>query len=124
LSLFAVEFGYLAWGGAGIGRNMLFMFLVGCLCFLIIFIMESKLTQRNWFGGSKSLVKKSNERDEALALLDADVAAEGARIRDTNLTQLFKTDNLILRDLTKMYGKFKAVDELCLGVQKGECFGM
>lgn len=30
----------------------------------------------------------------------------------------------IFRDLTKYYGKFLAVDHLCIGVQAGECFGL
>jgi len=29
-----------------------------------------------------------------------------------------------LRDLTKLYDKFLAVDNICLGVQKGECYGL
>jgi len=32
--------------------------------------------------------------------------------------------DLIFRDLTKYYGKFLAVDKICLGVQAGECFGL
>lgn len=28
------------------------------------------------------------------------------------------------RDVTKYYGNFLAVNKLCLGVKKGECFGL
>jgi len=33
-------------------------------------------------------------------------------------------DTFFLRDISKTYGKFQAVDKLCLGVQAGECFGL
>jgi len=49
---------------------------------------------------------------------------ENKRIRRTNLTQLYKTDNLVIRDISKYYDSFLAVDKLNLGVQRGECFGL
>ena len=57
-------------------------------------------------------------------MLDRDVLNEQNRIRSTPLEQLCKTDSLILNGLTKFYGGFPAVNNLCLGIKKGECFGL
>lgn len=79
--------------------------------------------QKIRFGGNRRSQVASTPQDDEDALLDSDVVAENKRIRESNLGELFQTENLVLKDLTKLYGKFKAVDNLCLGVQKGECFG-
>ena len=57
-------------------------------------------------------------------MLDRDVLNEQNRIQSTPLEQLCKTDSLILNGLTKFYGGFPAVNNLCLGIKKGECFGL
>ncbi|CAL8072882.1 unnamed protein product [Orchesella dallaii] len=118
--------GYLDWKAPGIGRNLLFLFLVGVLCFSLLFIIESKLIEKILYRNEAKKYKGGKKEDERdpMALEDSDVVAEKSRIRETNLSQLYTTDNMVLRDLTKYYGKFLAVDNLCLGVQHGECFGL
>ena len=56
--------------------------------------------------------------------LDSDVHNEQMRIQNTPLEHLLQTDSLVLRDLTKYYGGFLAVNNLCLGIKQGECFGL
>ena len=56
---------------------------------------------------------------------DNDVVAERERIVNTPVEQLKTTDVVILRQLTKVFGKrFLAVDRLSFGIPKGECFGL
>lgn len=33
-------------------------------------------------------------------------------------------NNLVIKDLSKFYGNFMAVNQLCVGVDRGECFGL
>nr|CAD7448665.1 unnamed protein product [Timema bartmani] len=55
---------------------------------------------------------------------DSDVAEERAKIRMGNPDILRKTNDLLLSDVSKFYGSFQAVDQLCVGVKRGECFGL
>jgi len=89
--------GYLSWKAPGIGRNLFFCFLVGVLCFAILFIIESKLIESILYRNEAKKYKGGNEERDPMALEDSDVVAETSRIRKTNLTQLYKTDNMVLR---------------------------
>ena len=42
----------------------------------------------------------------------------------TPLHQLCKTHSLVLYGLSKYYGGFLAVNNLCLAIKQGECFGL
>lgn len=100
------------------------MFLVGCACQGLLFIIESKVIESIMYRNEVKKYKGSDSPRDPSALEDSDVAAEKERIRTTDLTTMFETDNMVLRDLTKYYKKFLAVDHLCFGVQHGECFGL
>lgn len=54
---------------------------------------------------------------------DSDVLEEKLRIRKIPKDEL-QNHTLVLKDVTKYYKKFLAVDRLCLGVNKYECFGL
>lgn len=55
--------------------------------------------------------------------MDSDVYAEKNKIRMLSPYYIMK-NNLVIKDLSKFYGKFMAVNQLCVGVDKGECFGL
>ena len=55
---------------------------------------------------------------------DSDVSNERARIEQSELELLFSQESLVLRNLTKFYGNFLAVERLSIGIKKGECFGL
>ena len=57
-------------------------------------------------------------------LLDSDVADEQCRVVRTPLGHLCQTESLVLYGLTKFYGGFQAVNNLCLSIKQGECFGL
>src|SRR3989442_1303944 len=112
------------WKHPGIGRHLFFLFLIGVFSFIVIFLIESKIIEKiRYRNESKKHAGKEEETDPT-ALEDDDVATENTRIRTTDLPELFKTENMVLKDLTKYYGGFLAVDRLCLGVKHGECFGL
>ncbi|KAJ8939521.1 hypothetical protein NQ314_011088, partial [Rhamnusium bicolor] len=55
---------------------------------------------------------------------DEDVAEEKQKIRNASNDDISNKYTLALRDLTKYYKNHLAVNSLCLGVQKYECFGL
>ena len=42
----------------------------------------------------------------------------------TPLGHLCQTESLVLYGLSKFYGGFQAVNNLCLSIKQGECFGL
>lgn len=123
---FLVKRDYLAWETPGIGRHLFYLFMIGIVSFLILFCIEAKIFsvinyhyEAKRFAQRTALVPAFKPDVE-----DADVAAENSRIRNTDLNELLKSENMILKDLTKYYKGFLAVNNLCLGIKNAECFGM
>lgn len=100
-----------------VGRNLFSMFMLGILFFIINLLIEYKFFIRS------RILKATKEpvEDE-----DEDVARERKRVMSGNA----KGDVLRLEELTKVYsssgtkGRLTAVDRLCVGVPKGQCFGL
>jgi len=88
---------FLGWSPNGIGRNLFFLFFIGLICFIIIFIKESKIFAKVSCKINCRRKKPVADASNEVLIEDSDVAAENLRIRNTNLNQLFAEDNLILR---------------------------
>lgn len=54
---------------------------------------------------------------------DPDVCEEKRKIRNATQSEL-QQYAVVLKDVTKYYNKFLAVNGLCLGVKRYECFGL
>lgn len=67
--------------------------------------------------------RQTNLPESEDGVIDTDVRAEKTQIRAVT-PYLQATNNLVIKDLTKFYGKMLAVNQICVGVQKGECFGL
>ncbi|CAL8096130.1 unnamed protein product [Orchesella dallaii] len=120
---------FLDWDPSGVGRNVVYLLVSFVVYFAILFIYEGRLFTRlvHLYKGNKEVTKDGNDEDDIedeIGLEDSDVLAENNRIRSTNLTDLYQSNNLVLRNLTKYYSNFLAVDRVNLGVKKGECFGL
>lgn len=99
-----------------VGRNLLSLFILGIFFFIVNLLIEFSFFER--FRKTKAL--KAPYTDD-----DVDVVRERERI----LTGGSPNDVLKIKNLSKTYkgyGKksFLAVDHLCVGVAKGECFGL
>ncbi|KAJ8922450.1 hypothetical protein NQ315_004397 [Exocentrus adspersus] len=116
-----VEESYFRWSAPGIGRNLLFSFGVGIFLFLVLLSIEFKLFSRIIYYISQTYFPK---RPVPVEDEDEDVAEEKLKIRNSSQYELFSNYMLVLRDLTKYYKRFLAVNSLCLGVQRYECFGL
>uniref|UniRef100_A0A182PES6 ABC transporter domain-containing protein n=1 Tax=Anopheles epiroticus TaxID=199890 RepID=A0A182PES6_9DIPT len=111
---------WFSFGKVGIVRNMLFCVLIGCVCFALLFMLEYGVLQRLFHRkpkpGAVSAQSISSE-------LDSDVLEEKRRIQKFNQTDI-DGHNLLLRDVTKFYGNFQAVNNLSIGINHSECFGL
>ncbi|XP_078319655.1 phospholipid-transporting ATPase ABCA1-like isoform X1 [Crassostrea virginica] len=104
-----------------VGRNLLTMFFIGIVFFTLNLLMEYNffIKRGMCFWSPKPTHKSLSDEDE-------DVAAERERITSGK----GKDDILRLENLTKVYrlfgkkGRNTAVDRLCVGVPKGQCFGL
>lgn len=99
----------------GVGKNMIYMLLFGTTLFILLNLFEKKKRKNCCVNRPKTSLEVLNE--------DKDVLDEKNMIRTTPETQLVKNYNIILKDLTKYYKNFLAVNGICLGVKKYECFG-
>ncbi|XP_021358402.1 ATP-binding cassette sub-family A member 3-like [Mizuhopecten yessoensis] len=137
---------YLSWDQGGIGRMLVFMFIQGVIYFNIILLLESGLSLRFLYllGHRDQHTNRSGAESETTPLLiqqatglhtrlytdntlvheDTDVAAERARLANTNTDQLCWENSLVIKELTKYYGTKLAVDRISVGIPQGECFGL
>ncbi|XP_048255576.1 phospholipid-transporting ATPase ABCA1-like isoform X2 [Haliotis rufescens] len=100
-----------------VGRNLFAMFALGIVFFIFNLLIEYRffIKPRKTKGPSTPL---NNE--------DIDVARERQRVMSGGADN----DTLKLENLTKTYwtpgkkGRLTAVDRLCVGVPKGQCFGL
>ncbi|XP_023714575.1 ATP-binding cassette sub-family A member 3 isoform X4 [Cryptotermes secundus] len=115
---------YFDWQAPGIGRNIAFFILDGIFILIILLMMEFRLFERFAYFIQKSDVKIGTDNDGYEEELDSDVSAEKLKLLTTETSLLLNEYELVLKNVTKYYGKFLAVNKLCLGVKKGECFGL
>ncbi|KAL5017723.1 hypothetical protein ScPMuIL_005194, partial [Solemya velum] len=102
-----------------ITRNLVAMAAMGLIFFLITLLCEFR------FFISPTLRKLKNQSTTLTLEEDLDVTLERKRVKRGGA----KHDLLRLENLTKVYktrklGRHLAVDQLCLGVPAGECFGL
>ncbi|GFV70897.1 ATP-binding cassette sub-family A member 3 [Trichonephila clavipes] len=115
------------WDKGACGRDLLFLFIDGCIYFSILLLLETRLLGA-FFRTAKSRVmslRKSmiGQIMEENITQDSDVVAEEERIR--NLTYLGTSgEALVVSGLTKVYRNFYAVNRLTFGIHPEECFGL
>ncbi|XP_062306345.1 phospholipid-transporting ATPase ABCA1 isoform X1 [Osmerus eperlanus] len=97
-----------------VGKNLFAMAVEGFIFFIFTILLQYKffLSCRPW----------SEPEMPPLGPEDEDVARERERVKSGKA----QADILTMMDLSKVYkaGKKPAVDRLCLGIPRGECFGL
>lgn len=115
---------YFAWSAPGILRNIIFMLAAGVLFMAILFMIEFRVFHNIFYKFKprpKGLSGAASATD--VAALDGDVVQEKHRVRNMNFNQIRST-NLVVKNMTKFYKNFLAVNQICVGVDAGECFGL
>ncbi|XP_061181930.1 phospholipid-transporting ATPase ABCA3-like isoform X1 [Saccostrea echinata] len=134
---------YLGWEKNGIGRMLVFLSIQGVMYFTVLLFVESNLFKTIIYSLKSSKAEESLDisYSETTPLLegerrflahqprhvrssviqeDSDVAAERERLAKSHLL----TDSLILKEVTKSYGRHIAVNHISVGIPQGECFGL
>lgn len=107
-----------AWKEPGIGRNLIYMGATGVVCFIILMIIEYRV-----FEGISYYLGSFFEREvpvptaNQVSQIDSDVDAEKKRVKQMTMADL-EANNLVLQSLVKYYGKFLAVNQLSIGIQR------
>lgn len=99
-----------AWKNPGIGIFLTYMGLAGIMFFAIIMMIDLRVLSFNC--RNKSIVSSSEVEN-----VDGDVKEEKEKVADMSLYDLL-VNNLVLHKLRKFYGKFLAVNQVSLVVQR------
>ncbi|XP_033737996.1 ATP-binding cassette sub-family A member 7-like isoform X2 [Pecten maximus] len=106
-----------------VGKNLLALFIVGVFFFILNILVEYNFCIKR----GRRCFWQRKPTHASLEDEDPDVARERKRVMEKKNSQ---DDVLRLECLTKMYGlrgkkgRNTAVDNLCVGVPKGQCFGL
>ncbi|TYZ62891.1 hypothetical protein PybrP1_006990 [[Pythium] brassicae (nom. inval.)] len=98
------------------GAPVLYCVVEALLFTLLVFVLENR--DIVWRGGATATTRTSASRGE-----DDDVQRERQKVERTGPTT---ADNIVIRNLRQQYGNKGgkvALDDLCLAIPKGECFG-
>lgn len=104
---------YFSWSEPGIGRDLMYMYVVGTLAIIVLFLSEYRLLS--------SLLYKIRSRfaSDFVPMLDGvtDMDVLEERHRVANMSS-YETDtlSLVVKDMSKVYGKFRAVNQISVAV--------
>lgn len=107
-----------SFGQRGMGINLVMMGAGG-----VIFMTFVLLKDYFIFTWIRYKLSSRNPPLPPISSSDDDVIAEIDRVRNKSASQIIDS-NLVLRGLTKLYGKHLAVNQLHVGVEPAECFGL
>lgn len=93
---------------------------LGVISILILLLIEygcfDKLVNKFWFKNYYPPPPLNSKED-------SDVKTENENIRNASQEEINKY-NIVLRNITKYYKKFLAVNNVCIGINNYECFGL
>ncbi|KAI2474302.1 hypothetical protein C4B38_000370 [Diabrotica virgifera virgifera] len=112
---------YFSWDNNGIAKNVTYSLISGVLWAILLFIIEYKFIARLMYYINQKFFPKQPIliQDE-----DDDVSKEKERIHMATDHDIRQTNILVVKDLTKYYNNFLAVNGLSIGIEKSECFGL
>ncbi|XP_050517580.1 phospholipid-transporting ATPase ABCA3-like isoform X2 [Diabrotica virgifera virgifera] len=112
---------YFSWDNNGIAKNVTYSLISGVLWSILLFIIEYKFIARLMYYINQKFFPKQPIliQDE-----DDDVSKEKERIHMATDHDIRQTNILVVKDLTKYYNNFLAVNGLSIGIEKSECFGL
>ncbi|KAG8175444.1 hypothetical protein JTE90_026867 [Oedothorax gibbosus] len=120
------EANFLSWSSPGIGKQLVFFAIQFVLYFCLLVMCERNLLRYILYKIRGHKVNPSNTlpATQTEIIEDDDVGSERSAIQNIQLHRLFQSHHLVIKEVSKKYGPFLAVDRLSFGVRKGECFGL
>lgn len=100
------------------------MFITGSVCFTILLLLELRALEGLFYGirglirrccGKQTVDSLNLSTDDAL--IDTDVQIEKDRVKEMS-DDVIASNNLVLRNMTKIYNKFVAVNQLSIAVDQ------
>lgn len=113
---------YYKWAEPGIGRDSTYMFAVGLLAIVALLVTEYRLLAGPVYA-VKALFRGTPPRVGDSGPVDEDVLEERHRIQTMSRMEV-DDHRLVVKNVSKTYGKFLAVNQLSIGVDGSECFGL
>ncbi|KAK9739397.1 ABC transporter [Popillia japonica] len=111
------DLGYYSMGN-GISKSLIYMVTSGVIFFLLLFIHEYGV--RGYLVYIFTFFLRKPPKTEGTE--DADVLEEKRQIRQGIIDP--STHEVLMKDITKYFKRFLAVNQLCIGVKQYECFGL
>lgn len=102
----------------GIGLNLLLLYLSG-----IVFLTICILIDMHVFRRLSDMIYTKNEKFPMRLNVDSDVQDEIEKVFTLSESDIANS-NLVVKNLSKLYGDLLAVNQLCLKVDRAECFGL
>jgi ATP-binding cassette, subfamily A (ABC1), member 3 len=130
---FLSDVSYFRWKTPGILKMIVYLLLVGVFSFVILFLIEFKVFEMINYSLrtiNRTITKAlfNDHKDNSTVFKDKEISDSDVRIEKEKIKELQRADyakyNLVMKDLTKYYKNFLAVDQLCIGVKRFECFGL
>ncbi|GJQ88081.1 hypothetical protein Trydic_g13093 [Trypoxylus dichotomus] len=102
----------------GIGASLLYMVGVAVVATCVLLLIEYRIFDNVMysFQNKKNTLPTTEDTD------DSDVLEEKRKVRAGEIGP--NDYEVVLKDLTKQYSNFFAVNQLCLGIKGYECFGL
>lgn len=121
------------WQDPGILRNLIYFLGVGIGMFAVLFLIEfrvfeviyyyARMVYRAVFGIlCKNFLRRPPVPEDS-ANTDIDVKYEKERI-SAMMPSDFENYNLVMKNVSRYYDDFLAVNQLCVGIKHSECFGL
>ncbi|GJQ88074.1 hypothetical protein Trydic_g13087 [Trypoxylus dichotomus] len=104
----------------GIGLSLIYMGFVAVLASCILLSIEYRMFDKIIYAFINNKNKNSIERN--FDCDDSDVLDEERKIKNGEIRP--DEYDIILKDLTKRYSNYLAVNHLCVGIKAYECFGL
>lgn len=106
---------YFDFDNFGIGRHLLYLFVMGVVVFVILLLNECGIFASLYYSVRKRFSKFTVEASDEP--LDSNVMDEKERVRNMSPMEI-RSNNLVVRDMSKAYGKFLAVNSMCVAVEE------
>lgn len=104
------------WEEPGIGRSVTYMAITAAVFFSILWLIECRYFSK-MFSYIFNTSKQTKPTDLTSNAIDSDVINEKIKVNAMTAADL-KDNNLVLQNLTKSYGNFKAVKGISIAVRR------
>lgn len=107
---------YFDFDNYGIGRNLLYLFVVGISVFAVLLLNEYEIFAAAFYSIKSFFVSKFT-LDPSTEPIDSDVMEEKEKVQNMSKLEI-ESYNLVVKNMSKVYGKFVAVNNMCVAVEE------